>query len=453
MTENDALSAESDASSIQSVSTATYERQEQEAAETFKRQIEKLIQDLWPPSRSLKDRISSTQAARRLRSKSLFRSMVPAPQVPNVKHLKGGGYNHITAIELPPKYGEEAKRHLILRIPREYNDARPEQQVATLNYVRERTSIPVPTVSAVDFSNDNALGRPYVIQHRVPGVDLESVWDTLSPQQRYIIASEVGRLIKTLLATECPTAGTIEAIKSELGHPTDAARVVPFKLKDTYGELLNINADTSPAPELRPQTTLSLLESNLSCWRNAALTKNDAEFIFQAPLYQDLIRVTREMHTLNLFTPDANCLCHLDLHPRNIMVQIPSASSIHITGILDWDDAVIAPKFVNCQPPGWLWGYDKDTHTENSLLPWPYELEGANALPATLEQRELKGIFDECAGDEYVRLAYGHESRLMRGLFRLATLGLTASWHDVAAERIVREWDELMPSLVPLPEV
>lgn len=130
------------------------------------------------------------------------------------------------------------------------------------------------------------------------------------------------------------------------------------------------------------------------------------------------------------------------------MVQIHTDDVLEVTGILDWDDAVIAPKFVNCQPPAWLWGYDKDTHVdENELLPFPYEFEGANNEPATPDQRELKKIFEDFAGPEYPRLAYDAPSRFIRTLFRIAVEGLNTSWHYNAAERIVGEWDDLRNSL------
>ena len=154
-----------------------------------------------------------------------------------------------------------------------------------------------------------------------------------------------------------------------------------------------------------------------------------------------------ETDDLGVFKTNQNCLCYMDLHPRNIMVKPHSENSIQVTGILDWDEAVVAPKFVNCQPPDWLWGYDKDSHTENSLLPWPYELEGANNTPSTYEQQELKRIFDEHAGLEYLPLAYDESSRLIRGIYRVATLDLTANRFNTAAERIVKKWEVLRPTL------
>lgn len=155
------------------------------------------------------------------------------------------------------------------------------------------------------------------------------------------------------------------------------------------------------------------------------------------------------MDALQLFRSDPNCLCHIDLHPRDIMVEIQSDDSLNATAILDWDKAVFAPNFVNCEPLGWLWGYSVDEYVdEDDLIPWPYEVEGASGFPGTAEQQELKRVFEVYAGPEYASLAYNEHSRLSRGLFRIATLGLEASHHWKAAKRILREWDVLLQSLI-----
>ncbi|KAK4695747.1 hypothetical protein P7C71_g2056, partial [Lecanoromycetidae sp. Uapishka_2] len=436
--------------SIQTVSTATYERQEQEAEDAFNLRIEKLCQDLWPAPTSIKHRFSNSQAAARLRANRFFCSFVPTPQMPLIQHFKGGGFNHITSSTLPASY-IKGHRNLILRVPRE-DGSRPDQQVAVLNYVRQRTLIPVATIEATDFTCDNAVGRPYVLQQRIPGRDLDSVWDDLNHSQRCVVAKEVGRLIANLLSLESPYAGTIEPATNDSYISTETPIIVPFKLPDALGdsvEQLKPNSATGARKSLTCETTLELFEYCLSHWRKCALEESLGEIGDDVILYDNMLKAVRKMDQLGLFKPDLYCLCHLDLHPRNIMVDVGPEDSIRVTGILDWDEAVIAPKFVNCQPPGWLWGYDKDTHTENSLLPWPYELEGANNTPETIEQRELKRIFDDNAGPEYPRLAYDQSSRLMRGLYRVATLGLTANWHYTAAERIVEEWKVVRPTLAP----
>ena len=90
-------------------------------------------------------------------------------------------------------------RKLILRVPRE-KTARPDREVATLNYVRERTSIPVAQVATKDFSRDNPLRKPYVLQHRIPGTDINLVWNGFSYSQRHSVARKLGGLIRQLLS-------------------------------------------------------------------------------------------------------------------------------------------------------------------------------------------------------------------------------------------------------------
>ena len=75
-------------------------------------------------------------AATRLRTNSLFRQLLPEPQAPAVKPLKGGGFNYIKAVMLPPWYTDEGQRELILRIPRE-EYLEPEFQVVTLTIFKK----------------------------------------------------------------------------------------------------------------------------------------------------------------------------------------------------------------------------------------------------------------------------------------------------------------------------
>lgn len=74
-------------------------------------------------------------------------------------------------------------------------------------------------------------------------------------------------------------------------------------------------------------------------------------------------------------------------------------------------------------------------------------MPGADDVPSTPVRRELKGIFEECAGPEYLSLAYDEQFRMSRGLFRIAVFGLTSSENYSAADRIVGDWQKLRRSL------
>lgn len=96
------------------------------------------------------------------------------------------------------------------------------------------------------------LGKPYVIQRRIPGSDLNSTWDNLSHTQRCTIAREIGCVFKTLLSLESPVPGIIDAAPEDTDCPHDH-RVIPFDLKEPDGEVI--------VEETPVQETLSSVEA------------------------------------------------------------------------------------------------------------------------------------------------------------------------------------------------
>jgi len=424
-------------------------RHGEEPHEQFSQRVEKLCQILWPPTNSIKYRLSNSHAISCLRANKFLRPFVPSRQTPLLERLRGGDYNRILGVTLPPSYGVESCI-LILRVPRE-EGTRPDRAVALLNYVRKNTSIPVPAVIAKDFSSENPLEKPYVFLSRIPGSDLDRMWEELNHLQRCTVAHDLGGVIRTLLALETPFTGFLEAMPG-ITDTSESSSIVPFELKrwgqEVAEEIVPQTSVGIRAPRAR-QTTLDFFQTQLGRWRAAAVAElHECSTGYDVRLYDGMLKVTIEMAGLGLFKSEPHCLCHVDIHMGNVMAQIQSDNTLKVTAILDWDEAVFAPKFAACEPLGWLWGYIASDHLdEDDHLTWPYELEGANNVPSTPEQQELKRIFEEQAGPEYPHLAYDEVSRLCRGIFRIATEGLVASHYDKAAERILQEWNVLRQSL------
>ena len=420
-------------------------RYDQEPYHLFKSRVEGLCQNIWPPQDPVGFSWIKSKIVKRLRANKLFSLFVPSPKVPLIERLRGGDYNRIVGITLPSsKRGQHTQRDFILRVPR-WDRGQTEREVATLDYVRQNSSIPMANVVAKDFSKENVLGSSYVIQDRILGSDLEILWDDLNHSQRCTIAREVGRVVKSLLALESPVTGYIKAVAKGT-QTTELHTVVPFDLKNSDGDLFEEpeqQHDTVVGDPREEQTTLDFFKCQIGRWRAVDVDGNAPLVSRTIDLWDGMLKVIEEMDDLGLLTSDKHCLCHVDLYPRNIMAKIHPDGSVRITGILDWDEAVVAPKFVNCEPPGWLWGFDDD-HTPHTDLPaWPYEIPGANDVPPTSEEQELKRIFEENAGSEYVSLAYDEHFRLSRGIFRVALYGLTSSDHYEAAERIISDWARL----------
>lgn len=425
-------------------------RYDQEPFHLFKSRVEELCRDLWPPQERVGLSWIKPSIVEYIRANRFLSLFVPSQKPPLIERLRGGDYNRIVGITLPSsEWGKHAPRDLILRVPR-WDRGQTAREVATLDYLRQNSSIPTASVVTSDCSSENVLGTRYVIQDRIPGSDLEVLWDDLNHSQRCTIAREVGRVMKSLLALESPVTGHIEgSVKTT--KDVEPHNIAQFDLKSADGSLIDESqqgGSTVVGQVRERQTTLQFFQSQIGRWRAVDLAEDAPAVEEMVGLWDSMLKAVEEMDERGLFTSDSHCLCHVDLHPRNIMAKIHTDDSIQVTGILDWDEAVVAPKFVNCEPPGWLWGFDPDENPRQDLPMWPYETPGANDEPATPENRELKRIFKEHAGAEYLSLAYDEHCRLSRGLFRIAVDGLTSSQNFQAAERIVSDWARLRQDMI-----
>ena len=367
----------------------------------------------------------------------LFPKLSPLPgEDPLIDRLHGGDFNRITGITLPPSTNERT-RELVLRVPR-WGQNSLKRTVGTIDYVCRNTSIPVATTIAKDFSSENPLGKPYLLQQRLQGSDLETLWDDLNHGQRCTIAREVGTVMRNLLTLESSVTGYMSASLDADTNPMGAAS--PFLLTNAEGDEFESAAEYTRLfgkPRAK-ETTLDFFRCQISRWRAVDSASND--------LWNSMSKIAEEMSDLGLFTTDLHCLCHTDLYARNIMAQVQENGSISLTGILDWDEAIIAPKFVCCEPPAWLWGFKSDDLPIGAFPIWPYEALGAGEVPQTIEQQEMKRIFEEQAGPEYIEFAYDARYRIARVLSRIALFGLMSNESYEAAFRIVSDWEAIRSS-------
>ena len=425
-----------------------YDRKQAEEEALLCENIEKLCKELWPAPTTLRHRLM-----RCVRQTRLGRVVMPTIQEPVIKRMEGGDLNHITSITIPPAYAKD-DHDLILRIPnyKWQQFYRVDRDVGILSYVRKHTDIPIPSVVKSDFTTQNALEKPYVLQQRIPGTDVNAVWDSLNTAQRCQIAKQLGEVSKTLRTVKSPVAGLIEVVTDATsnGNPPDANddesfKIIPFEIhKYNTHDVLPATTDSRA-----PQSVLDVFTTQLTRWE-AFETAHD----YANDQWQMLINVVREMDDLGVFADQTHCLCHVDLHNGNIMINIdPGDESVKITAVIDWDEAIFAPEFVNCRPPCWLWA-DEDTMQtdEDGYDPWPHEMPGAEQVPETEDDQEIKRVFDESAGGEiYTRMAYGEAFRLARGIWRIAKDSLDVCQGYKAADRIAAEWAILREKMLKEP--
>lgn len=110
-----------------------------------------------------------------------------------------------------------------------------------------------------------------------------------------------------------------------------------------------------------------------------------------------------------------------------------------VTGVIDWDTAIIAPEFVAYRAPFWLWTpVDMASADED-------DESVANVELATDEDRILKQVFLDNASDKYKLFAFAPEAMLARRMFSILQKGMPGTWNYDEAKAVVKEWDKLHP--------
>ena len=441
--------------SHRSVSQTSTEEYCQNPFEEFSLQVKQLCEQLWVAQPTLEDDNDSTSPAH---------NGTPANAVPlgpkkiTLERMKGGGFNRVIGIDMTDSRGDPGEpSRLVLRVPR-FVHARPDRDVATLRFVLKYTSIPVPEVVMYDFTKNNPLDSPYLIQSRIPGHSLQtnpgpSYYPNLSHQQKCIVAKELGRILREIQAVEHSSPGLIEATFDpesgedytvrhlEIGAGSagidaepDLNTKLPFFQPRIYGADRGTSEDLSGQSMRFEQSTYYFLLVQFGRLRASEL-RRDPAMIGWWHYYERLVIMARQMDDLDLLGDSKNCLCHLDLNmaPRNIMAHVDSDESLTISGILDWDSAIFAPRFVGCVPPMWIWAWSDEEEDETL----------ANDTPSTPEQQELKQLFEDAVGPEFLEYAYRREYRLARRLFQFAIDGMRTSEEVTEVESLLAEWAKI----------
>ncbi|KAH7150201.1 hypothetical protein B0J13DRAFT_620525 [Dactylonectria estremocensis] len=345
------------------------------------------------------------------------------PDEITIERLRGGGFNRIIGLTRHHyDAGIDIQTQYVLRIPR-FDAAQVESEIASVQFVRQHTNIPALEMVAFDATDQNALGFPYAVQVRVAGADLHSSFPKLSRADRCKVAQELGSIYRQMLALRSSVAGRLVLLPGQkcLGAPPYVAplRLMDSQLPTPYGD--------SPMAE----SVHDLLVTNFQAQKARRLKWYPLDLL-SPKLLDRFCLMTSELDDVGWFAGVHYSIAHLDLAPRNVLVNPTSDTQLPIiSGVLDWDSAVLAPMFMSCAPPMWIWAW-QDDEDENERT--------ANDEPPTPEGVQLKLAFEEAAGNDFVRFAYEPAYRLARRLLLFAIDGIQSDEDFREAEAMLQEW-------------
>ena len=392
----------------------------------FAQRVQELCHVLWP--------------AKQLEAQCADRFMI--------EDMRGGGYNRVVGIDRIGEDGDGGAR-MILRVPR-MGVPQSDQDVLNTQFARKHTRLPVPEILAVDTTSNNPLDQPYIIQSRIPGHDLDSEsqsYPGLSHSQKLMFVYDFCQILLSMQKVQHRCAGQIvkisdqgklefgigpfEVFPESTGLETSRSerlpffKVHPFQFEDQDSTYDNSLDAAAPSP-------LYFFEVQFARWRNLELGLDPSE-LWHTSIWHRLLTAAQQMDEFGCLDCEYYCLAHYDLEPRNIMVQIQSGVP-KITGIIDWDMAIFAPDWVSCKPPTWVWNWKNGGNEDEEV---------ANEEPLTVEQQQLKDLFDELVGFDFRYNTYQPHYRLARQLFCFARYGLRSSDLRDEAEKMLGEWEVL----------
>lgn len=378
-----------------------------------------------------------------------------------VERMKGGSINRVVAISVGPEtifkgvLGRACSKLLfwalqcltkgninlekyIVRVPRWDDDEGSGSVVSetcTTKFIGTQTQIPVPEIIHVSNSSQNILQSRYMIQKRLPGENLESLWPKLTQAQRCNALRRMVNIAKQLQNMKSNRAGFIHP-----SHDGSAPQTISAHDELMIDKFDVLNLDwPSPTPPSTPQTTFEFM---MEMWEIAEKRWKLCHKCVDPAMYK-MRKIILALRNLGFFPDDHDSLpfayVHTDLFPRNILAEIVDDATIKITGVLDWDPTYtyFGPKFIVYRAPFYFWHEVSESITSN-------ERHDALALaePITKNGKELKELFLSLVSPEWQYYAFTFEYVTARRIMKYLLLDSWASHEMHDADDAVRCWRE-----------
>ncbi|KAG0260017.1 Phosphotransferase enzyme [Mortierella polycephala] len=278
----------------------------------------------------------------------------------SVKKLGEGCFNKVYVLTMDD--GFECVARLALPYFPRY---KTESEVATMQLVRERTSIRVPEVYAWSADATNPIGAEYILMEKIPGVPLDDTWRSMSFEDKEHIVRQIIDIVLQLFNINYDKIGGIYQDK-------DGAYYVGPIINDLFFMDERANMDLDRGPWTTSSDYLKgLIRSEIQYlnthYKSALDGQDDSIDEDDLDDIRDTLSVSAEFEDLIPYfcpdktTPERFCLHHGDLNKGNIMVE-----GTKVSGIIDWESSGVCPAWFIAQYPEVIVGRGKDVEESDA---------------------------------------------------------------------------------------
>ncbi|KAI8654739.1 hypothetical protein NCS57_01221000 [Fusarium keratoplasticum] len=238
--------------------------------------------------------------------------------------------------------------------------AKEESEIATIRYVKQRTSIPVPEIYYQDLNSDNEIGASFVLMEKLPGRHLYKTWDNLSLDHKKVALSQIASIIVQFSSLHFDKIGCLT--------------------ENGIGPLISPCYNFPQGPF---SSTLQYLESFIS---------SEAKDLFRQ--IRTKLAEYAETQASSYLEPPFSMI-HADFDAQNMLfLDAPDGSGPKLTGLIDFEYANTGPVYFLYEYPVFIQDISWSSHlyTKNKVLRAHFVSQIFNSLPSPQE----KATFISC---------------------------------------------------------
>ena len=180
--------------------------------------------------------------------KSVVRQKLDLDQTIEVDFFAQGAFNKLYSFKIG-----DVDHAYVMRVSLPVDPhVKVESEAATIELVRQRTNINVPSVIAFDSSNQNPLGYEWILMKFMKGRVLETAWRAMTWENKEELVRTVARSLAQLFKQSFKGIGNIYFAKGDTG---------PSSLDATTGGRPNVQSH-SPGYDLGELVSMALFWNN-----------------------------------------------------------------------------------------------------------------------------------------------------------------------------------------------
>lgn len=262
----------------------------------------------------------------------------------DITSMRRGGFHEIRVLHFADGWS------CIGRFTIEYEILqKTESELATIEYVRKNTTIPVPEIYFVNYNENHVVGAAFVLMERMDGGPLGAIWEGLSLEHRLDVVTQLANVTGQLAEQKFDKIGVIT--------------------KDgTIGPVLSETETTRPVDE---HAFTSTVDSYLVYLKDDPTHTETVRNLYQEVRIE--IQSFFERNATNPLLHAPYRLMHGDYNTQNILVvQEDKSLPPKISAIIDWDWSQTIELQALYSYPGWIvddiQGRGKDYWADNKVL-------------------------------------------------------------------------------------